>query len=353
MLKQLNNIYSNYFFVVQVVLLIVLYSCSDNALNPDETIKPGSRDYVWEADTLAIPFTILHKIWGSSPNDVWAIGPGGGLDQTIFHFDGEKWTNDGISRPISPLSIWGYAQNDVWLCGFGGRIWHFNGTNWEEVLHIKDTLFIYSGFTDIWGERPDNVWAVGYLDSANVRKGLMYHYNGKEWKRIYIDYTGGQLLMIRRGLKTNPNYYLTGLWESDFVADSIKLLEYSGGTHLKQLKISGFGNGKWMFVQEIDGEIIFTINNKLYTYNNNKFELLVTNSFPNSFQGIVGRNKKDIFWMMQDGITHYNGNDIVYIKKFETLQYLRDGILFENHVFFLATDFNNYLNIIYRGRKSN
>ncbi len=335
-------------FMLTTLIIIILFSC-ENPFSSSHRIKPGSRDYVWEADTLAIPFTILHKIWGSSPNDVWAIGPGGDLDKTIFHFDGEKWTNDSISRPISPLCIWGFAKNDVWIGGHEGRIWHFDGTDWSENLHIDDPLFIYSSFTDIWGENHNNIWTVGLLDSAGIRKGLMYHYNGKEWKRINIDYTGGQFLKIRRGLKTNKNYYLTGLWENDLIGDSIKILEYSGGTHLKQLKISGFGNGKWMDVQEVDDEIIFTINNKLYTYNNNKFELLVTNPFPNSFQGIDGRNKKDIFWMMQYGITHYNGNDIKYILKFNTLQYLSNGVLFKNKVFFLANDYQNYLNIIYRG----
>ena len=340
-------------FFTLAIILSPFFSCNDNPLDPYETLLPGRRDYVWEVDTLAIPFTILHEIWGSSPTDVWAIGPGGGLDKTIFHYDGEKWTNDGISRPISPLCIWGFAQNDVWIAGFEGRIWHYNGNDWSESLHIKDPLFVYSAFTDIWGENPNNIWTVGLLDSANIRKGLMYHYNGVKWKRINIDYTGGQLLKIRRGLKTSKNYYLTGLWESDVIGDSIKILEYNGGKHLKQLKISPFRYGKWMDVQEINDEIIFTINDELYTYENGNFKFFIKNPFPDSFQGIHGRNKKDIFWLMNDGITHFNGNNIEYLLKVNSSQRFARAVLFKNEVFFLAVEISTGLSLIYHGRLTN
>lgn len=62
-----------------LVSIIILNTC-DTTEPPKDEIEPGRRDYVWEVDTLEIPFTYLHRIWGSSPNDVWAIGPGGDLD---------------------------------------------------------------------------------------------------------------------------------------------------------------------------------------------------------------------------------------------------------------------------------
>lgn len=333
--------------IVLLTTLTFLPSCDDGPTDP--IIKPGRRDYTWEVDTLLIPFTILHKIWGSSPNDVWAIGPGGDLNRTIYHYDGEKWNNDGISREISPISICGFASNDVWLGGREGRIWHYDGNEWSENLYIEDPIFVYSGFQDIWGEDNKNIWAVGYLDSAETRKGLVYHYDGNNWNRVNIDYKHGNLLRMRRGKKTSSNYYLWGLSEDNFIGDSTKLLEYNGSKNLKELNKSRFGNGKWQFVQEIKDEIIFTINNSLYMYKKNKLELFITNSFPNSYQNIYGRNKKDIFWLMQDGITHYNGSNIQYILELSSPQSLTDGIMFEKHVFFLATDFSNGLNIIYRG----
>ena len=74
------------------------------------TSSPGRRDYTWTVDTLNIPYTMLGYIWGSSPTDVWAVGPGGDLDKTIYHFTGEKWFNDGISRSLTPGAVFGFSQ---------------------------------------------------------------------------------------------------------------------------------------------------------------------------------------------------------------------------------------------------
>ncbi len=346
------KIYSKFLLSVLLCIIAVFNlfnfsSCDDVPTDPE--VEPGSRNYVWEIDTLNIPFTYLHRIWGSSSTDVWAIGPGGDLDKTIYHFDGKKWSNDGISRPISPISLWGFAHDDVWLGGNEGRIWHFNGNEWYQHLHLKDPKFIYSGFQDIWGENNTNIWAVGYLDSSDTRKGLVYHYDGIEWKRINIIHKNGNLGRIKRGGKTSKNYYIWGIWESNTIGDSSMILEYNGNPELKILDKSRFLWGEWHFVQEVDDEVIFTINNSLYTYRNNNFNLITTNPYQNSLEAIFGRNKKDIFWPMEDGLVHFNGSNHEYLFKLITEQRFSEGILFEDSAFFLVTDFRNGLNIIYRG----
>lgn len=348
----MNNYYK-YLLVSIICLTIVLVSisfnsCDDSPTEPEN--KPGRRDYVWEVDTLNIPFTILQGIWGSAPDDVWAIGPGGALDQTIYHFDGVSWKNDGKSRKISPLSIWGFAKNDVWLGGYEGRIWHYDGSEWSESLHIDHSDYIYSGFENIWGENKNNIWAVGVIITASYREGLVYHFDGKAWSKVNIEFKHGDFLKIKRGLKTSNNYYLWGIKEDNLHGDTTILFEYSGGDNLIEISKSPYGNGKWQFVQEIDDEIIFTINNKLFTYENNKLELFATNNFQHSYQAIFGRNRKDIFWVMEDGITHFNGINIEYILDVDSTHRLTDGILFQDNVFFLAVDFYNDLNLVYHGK---
>ena len=73
--------------IILLALLITLNTCKDTINNPPEP-EPGRRDYVWTVDTIKIPYTFLQNISGSSSQDVWAVGPGGGLDQTIWHFNG-------------------------------------------------------------------------------------------------------------------------------------------------------------------------------------------------------------------------------------------------------------------------
>lgn len=336
--------------IIILFTIAIAQSC-DTTEPQNDAIQPGSRDYTWEVDTLKMPsFSSLHRIWGSSENDVWAVGPGGDLDKTIYHYDGKRWSNDGISRGISPISIWGFSPNDVWLGGRGGKIWHYDGSKWSENFYNDDPVFRVSGFQDIWGEDNRNIWAVGYLDSVDTRIGLIYHYDGTRWERKNVEYKHGNILRIRRGKKTSNNYFVWGLWEDNYIGDSTKLFKYDGEQTLKQMAKESYGNGKWHFVQEIDDEVILTINDELYTYKNDEFEFIAKNTFPNNFQNIYGRNKKDIFWLMQNGITHYNGSNFQYILNLTSELYLTDCSIFKEEIFFLATDFNNGLNIIYHGR---
>src|SRR5579863_5911400 len=54
----------------------------------------------------------LDGVWGSGPDDVWAVGNG-----TIIHWDGEAWSSrvSGTDEPL--LAIWGDGADDIWATG--------------------------------------------------------------------------------------------------------------------------------------------------------------------------------------------------------------------------------------------
>lgn len=140
-----------------VFVALAILGCSCNTTEqPIIEEQPGRRDYKWTVDTLDYPYNTILRIWGSSPTDVWATSPGGDLDKTIFHFDGESWKTDGVSRPISPSSVFGFSPNNVWMGGSNGKIWRFNDNDWyESAVIIKDgnTQIV---FDNIWGESPND-----------------------------------------------------------------------------------------------------------------------------------------------------------------------------------------------------
>ncbi|VAX19304.1 hypothetical protein MNBD_IGNAVI01-1494, partial [hydrothermal vent metagenome] len=71
--------------IVAAAITMVIFNSCEKGTEPEE-IPPGRRDYVWEIDTITAPFFSLTGISGVAPNDVWAVGPGGGLDKTIWHY---------------------------------------------------------------------------------------------------------------------------------------------------------------------------------------------------------------------------------------------------------------------------
>jgi len=155
----------NLFKIFLIIAAASLFNTC-NITEPTDNLKPGRRDYTWTVDTLNIPFTVLTRIWGSSPSDVWAIGPGGDLDKTIYHFDGVRWSNDGISRPLSPTTIFGFSASDVWICGLGGDIWNYNGIDFIKKTTITILNYNFLGFEDIWGDSPNSIYAVGFAQDG-------------------------------------------------------------------------------------------------------------------------------------------------------------------------------------------
>jgi len=332
--------------IVYIQLLLIAFISCNTTAPPIDDIKPGSRDYVWEVDTLNIPFTTLQRIWGSSSQDVWAIGPGGDKDKTIFHFDGVRWSCDGISRPLAPTSLYGFSPNDVWIGGRGGEIWHFDGLNWSKFFTMNIPSYNFYGFESIWGDYPDNVYAVGYAEDGVKYKGILAKYDGFAWKNLEIQEVQNSFIKIRRGIKSSNNYFIFAFRFEQFAEDTSYIYEFDG---INLIKIyQGITSTK-----ELAG--LSCINNKIYIregydvfeYNNKQLDLL----FRLPDEAVIwGRNIKDIFLGLPVGIAHYNGIDIKYLYNFNDPGIrIADGVVFDKEIFVLATDYNSGLNFIYRG----
>jgi hypothetical protein len=89
----------------------------------------------------------LVSLWGSGPNDVWAVG------SVMQHWDGISWST--LRSPFGARGVWGSGPNDVWAVDQGGGILHWNGTAWSPSSSGASSL------SAIWGSGPKDVWAVG------------------------------------------------------------------------------------------------------------------------------------------------------------------------------------------------
>jgi hypothetical protein len=95
----------------------------------------------------------LMDVWGSGPNDVWAVGSPG----LILRYDGASWTTmRSGAADDTLLAVWGSGPGDVWAAGTGGTLLRFNGSTWTSV-----TSGITASLRGIWGSGPEDVWVVG------------------------------------------------------------------------------------------------------------------------------------------------------------------------------------------------
>ncbi len=143
----------------------------------------------WEAMTACTSCTSLAAVWGSSPSDVWVAGAGG---KTVHTSNARPLADDaGAGPPVwttvpsntkqDLLALWGSSADDVWAVGRRGTILHYvQGASSWELVESPTT----QDLQHVWGSGPDDVWAVGEY-------GTILHYDGAAWTASTASFAAG------------------------------------------------------------------------------------------------------------------------------------------------------------------
>jgi RHS repeat-associated protein len=120
----------------------------------------------------------LWAVWGSSPEDVFAVGDFG----TILHFDGKSWAemDSGVDGHL--YGIYGYGPNDVYAVGaLGAAVLHYDGGSWSTVsIETGDPTFPPSPvLRDVW-----TLGGSGELYLYGYRTALRYNPATQIWTRL-------------------------------------------------------------------------------------------------------------------------------------------------------------------------
>jgi hypothetical protein len=207
----------------------------------------------------------LFAVWGSSATDVYAVMGMQGDENTYLHYDGTAWTAKRQFFGNYLLDVHGASSKDVCMVGYDGLIMHGDQNKWKQASGMGATLkTIYA----MWGSSNTDVYAVGgewdYPDQQY--RSVMYHYDGSAWNTVdsetdrYNDTDGwGSFLRDIWGTSSNNVFY---------VERGGRIHHLKGSTWSRM----DTGIGTWVY-------------------------------------GIWGSSSSDIFAVGQDGvILHYDGN---------------------------------------------
>ena len=119
-------------------------------------------------------------LWGSSPEDMWAVGGAdGGADGAFaWRLDGDTWI-DAPEFPVdlaadkSLWKVWGSSADDVWLVGTAGVATHWDGTSFETTnVGGGESLFTV------------HCAAGRFVAVGGGAAGLVYENDGTGWQRV-------------------------------------------------------------------------------------------------------------------------------------------------------------------------
>ena len=122
--------------------------------------------------------TVFFGAWGSSSDDVYAVGgnPSTGSGGVIFHRVGGTWSQvTGLPPEVGPgqvFKVWGDGPDNVWMVGANALLLHWDGAVW--TVHPAPVSSTTTFFT-VNGHGSD-VYAVGGFGS-----GVVARYDGTTW----------------------------------------------------------------------------------------------------------------------------------------------------------------------------
>ncbi len=329
---------------------LLSFTCN-SPTGPGANAQPGRRDYVWTLDTIYSPNNLFSTIYGATPNDVWLGGHGGPPHERLWHYDGVKWTQAQSPSNYDVESLFGFSATDIWLGSDDGKIFHYDGITWLQNF-VYRPLNSDPYIACIYGASPTDLYAIGssFFSPDTLARGFILHNNGNGWKEEYLAPKGLQFAYL---LQEGSKVFLFA------AVDKLLFFQYSNGllTQIFSANRGDVGGGNMI---SMGGKVYFLVGNRLDRYENENFMTVATFNINTSNFGyqLYGRNEKDVFLIMDDGIEHYNGTDIQYLYHLPTRSpfIFARSLIFESDVFFVLdytdpSDFSKLL--ILHGKLTN
>jgi formylglycine-generating enzyme required for sulfatase activity/plastocyanin len=278
----------------------------------------------------------LESVWGSSSTDVFAVGESG----KILHYDGSNWTAQTSGTYETLYGIWGSSNTDVFAVGGGGKILHYDGSNWT-AQNSGTTNTLYG----VWGSSSNDIFAVG-------GSGKILHYDGSNWTAqasgttdtlesvwgssstdVFAvgSYGSDGIILHYDGFnwssQSGPSHTLTGIWGSSgtnvFIAGGDgTILHYDGSSWNSQMS----GTNKTFYgIWGSSGTDAFAVGSggKILHYDGSSWTDQASGT-TDTLESVWGSSGTDIFAVGYDKILHYDG--ISWTTQLSGLNYSLYGV---------------------------
>jgi hypothetical protein len=103
----------------------------------------------------------LTSVWGTSADDVWAVGGDAGDGPMVLHWDGATWRKLDSGATGDLWWVFGFDGGPVFMGGQDGHILRY-----EDGAFSPMTTPGQGTVVGLWGTSPDEMWAVGGVDGG-------------------------------------------------------------------------------------------------------------------------------------------------------------------------------------------
>lgn len=266
-----------------------------------------SHNFTWTIDTLGRYPSMFFDVTIIDENNIWAVGEmrtDSGYCAAA-HWDGTEWNMmkfvwDSLINVTKFHSLWGESSDDFWVAN--GSAFHWNGSLLEMGYQVLGTQ---KGLTRVWGTDYSNLYFVG-------NGGNIIHYDGSSYRQMK---SNTDIDLKRISGNDKGDVFITG-YEDD--GRSIAL-EYMDGIWKEKYYSTGIpniaNNDYGIFFSTWGGEqntYFITLAGLLKVNIKNGMKKLTTDSdlgvYPFAEHDIEGQAENDFIIASNRGkIVHWNG----------------------------------------------
>jgi hypothetical protein len=101
-------------------------------------------------------------MWGSSPDNIWAVASGASYKDCLWHYDGKKRIKSSQLLSSAVYTLFGFNADDIWAGDGYSTIWKYNGNKWYKFTELSLSGYDNVIISSIYGKNPHYIYAVGF-----------------------------------------------------------------------------------------------------------------------------------------------------------------------------------------------
>jgi photosystem II stability/assembly factor-like uncharacterized protein len=140
----------------------------------------------------------LNAVWVDASGTAFVVGE----DMAVLRSDGSGWSPLSLGTVMGGfLSVWGASTDNVYMVGFGNTAFVWNGTGFKSILIQPNA---YHNFHGVFGTGPDDVYVATEVISPPPpgpahAGGNIFRWDGDAWTPVFAEPVHDVLSVWRHG----------------------------------------------------------------------------------------------------------------------------------------------------------